>query len=54
MERQPSRSQVRSMVCPFCRARSETPCMGKRGKVRESNHRERVDAFIKANPQWNS
>ncbi|WP_459213512.1 zinc finger domain-containing protein [Mycobacterium intracellulare] len=40
-----SRTEARTMQCPYCRAPVGTKCRGKRGE-RESNHRERVQAFM--------
>lgn len=36
------RSLVRSVECPLCKATSGQKCVGVRGKLRESNHMERV------------
>jgi len=36
------RSTVRRVACPRCGAAPDDPCVGVRGKPRESNHRERV------------
>jgi hypothetical protein len=37
-----SRTEVRFVYCPACKAQPGSRCKGKRKKVRESNHRERV------------
>jgi hypothetical protein len=40
-----SRTAVRlATECPACKAGPGKPCQGKRGKAREANHRERVEA----------
>lgn len=43
----PSRTSVRTVPCPVCGARDNANCLGKRGKVRESNHKERVEAYLR-------
>lgn len=47
----PSRSQVRTVECPACGAEPEEKCRKnvrslKRGPERESNHMERVHAYV--------
>lgn len=37
-----SRTEVRYVYCPACKAQPGQHCIGKRKKVREMNHRERV------------
>jgi hypothetical protein len=39
-----SRLEVRAVDCPECRAPAGEPCVGPRGKPRESNHRSRLTA----------
>jgi len=39
-----SRTAARSVKCPACAAEPDERCRGVRGKPREANHRERVDA----------
>ena len=41
----PNRDEVRDAAdCPRCGAEAGWNCVGVRGKTRESNHRERVEA----------
>lgn len=40
-----SRSEARTVGCPYCSAPPAAKCVGRRGE-RESNHRERVQAFV--------
>lgn len=42
------RSTVRQVACPLCGATAGEPCVGARGKPRESNHSERVLAAAEA------
>lgn len=37
-----SRTDVRKVPCPACKAKSGEPCIGHRGQERAANHRERV------------
>lgn len=39
-----SRSAVRAVECPACEASAGDRCRGARGRPREANHRERVQA----------
>jgi len=43
-----SRTEARAVPCPACGAGAEKPCRGARGKPRQANHRERIDATFKA------
>lgn len=44
----PSRTEVRERTtCPSCEARPGVQCKGRNGKLRESNHQERVDAYLR-------
>lgn len=36
-----SRTDARTVACPYCHARAGELCQGPRGKLRESNHAER-------------
>ncbi len=37
-----SRSESRLVACPYCGADCGEQCVGKRGRLRESSHLERV------------
>jgi hypothetical protein len=39
-----SRTAARAVQCPACEAKPGERCRGVRGKPREANHRERVEA----------
>jgi hypothetical protein len=41
----PTRTLVRTVACPYCRATPGARCIGARGEVREANHGERITAF---------
>jgi len=41
-----ARSAVRKVGCPACGAEAQARCRGIRGREREANHRERVDAAV--------
>jgi hypothetical protein len=43
-----TRTQVRAVSCPACAAGEGERCRGVRGRPREANHRERVDAAERA------
>lgn len=43
-----SREQSRSVDCPTCGAKASEPCIGKRGKLRVSSHKERQRAYWEA------
>jgi hypothetical protein len=43
-----SRTAARKVTCPSCEAPSGERCRGARGKLREANHRERIEAAEKA------
>lgn len=40
------RATVRREPCPWCRAAAGAPCVGARGKTRESHHIDRVMTAI--------
>lgn len=40
-----SRTDARLVECPYCGAWPRKKCVGARSNVRESNHRERVEAY---------
>ena len=42
----PSRADVMSVHCPDCGAKPFAHCVGVRGKIRKSNHLERVHRYI--------
>lgn len=42
-----SRTQVRQVACPACKAQPGENCIGARGKRRLSNHREREQARLR-------
>jgi len=42
----PSRASVQTVACPRCKAPFGAKCVGMRGKLRESNHKERVEAYL--------
>lgn len=42
----PSREDVRKVPCPYCKAGTNSCCIGRRGKVRKSTHVERIHAFL--------
>ncbi len=39
-----SRVQARAVACPVCGAKPEQRCVGARGRPRESNHKQRIEA----------
>ena len=42
--KQLSRTAAREVDCPLCGVRASERCVGVRGRPRESNHRERIEA----------
>jgi hypothetical protein len=53
MEAAISRTAARAVRCPACEAEPGEQCTGARGKKREANHRERIEAAAKAQqPDW--
>ena len=44
-----SRERVRDVECPSCLAPEGEKCVGARRKVRESNHQERVNKYVRIN-----
>lgn len=43
-----TRQQSRSVDCPFCGAKPQGRCIGKRG-LREASHKDRVEEWIMCN-----
>lgn len=42
----PSREDVRKVPCPYCKAGTNSCCIGRKGRIRKSNHVERIHAFL--------